>query len=121
MSESLFLNVPNSAAHHWLPVDPTFTTSQQIPDKDSIISYNRRSSVFSPVSEIVVDCAAYQGHSGGPCVNQDGRILAGLDCPEHSDPSRLHAHRCTLWGSVCDRGNGFPWLRTELVLLLPSL
>lgn len=62
----------------------------KIPDKDSIISYNRRSSVFSPVSEIVVDCAAYQGHSGGPCVNQDGRIIGIVSRVDPQDHRRCY-------------------------------
>jgi len=31
--------------------------------------------IFSPCSEITVECISYQGQSGGPCVNQDGKVI----------------------------------------------
>jgi len=31
--------------------------------------------IFFPLSEIVVECASYQGQSGGPCINQDGKVI----------------------------------------------
>jgi len=38
-----------------------------------IVQYGR--GIFSPRSEIVVECTSFRGQSGGPCVNQDGKVI----------------------------------------------
>ena len=35
----------------------------------------RKDNIFSPRSEIVVECISHEGQSGGPCVNQDGKVI----------------------------------------------
>ena len=46
---------------------------------------------FSPREEIVVRCPTISGHSGGPCVNEDGRVVGVLS---RADP--VDRHRCYL-------------------------
>lgn len=46
------------------------------------------SKIFQPNSEIVVICPTIGGHSGGPCVNQQGEVIGIL--------SRADEHRCYL-------------------------
>ena len=46
---------------------------------------------FSPLEEIVAMCPTIPGHSGGPCVNDDGAVIGILS---RSDPAE--SHRCYL-------------------------
>lgn len=61
----------------------------------------RKKGVFSPNSEIVVECTAYEGQSGGPCVNQDGEVI-GIVSRTNPNDSR----RCYL----------VPWTELEFIL-----
>merc|ERR1712066_669700 len=46
---------------------------------------------FVPNSEIIVMCVTYRGHSGGPCVDQNGKVI-GLVSRADTDESK----RCYL-------------------------
>jgi len=58
----------------------------KVPEKDSNVSSYVKNKVFSPSDEIVVDCAIYKGHSGGPCFNQDGRVVGIVSRVDPLDP-----------------------------------
>ena len=48
------------------------------------------SSCFSPREEIVVMCPTISGHSGGPCVNDDGKVLGILSRADPVDRQRCY-------------------------------
>jgi len=56
---------------------------------------------FEPNSEIVVECTAYEGQSGGPCFNQDGKVI-GIVSRTHPGDSK----RCYL----------VPWTELKFIL-----
>jgi len=48
------------------------------------------SSCFSPKEEIVVMCPTISGHSGGPCVNDNGRVVGILSRADPVDRQRCY-------------------------------
>jgi Trypsin-like peptidase domain len=45
---------------------------------------------FAPKEEIVVVCSTISGHSGGPCVNNDKKVLGILSRADPVDPTRCY-------------------------------
>jgi hypothetical protein len=45
---------------------------------------------FSPLEEIVVDCKTISGHSGGPCVNGEGKVIGILSRADRNDRQRCY-------------------------------
>ena len=45
---------------------------------------------FSPREEIVVMCPTISGHSGGPCVNDEGKVLGILSRADPVDRQRCY-------------------------------
>jgi len=60
-----------------------------IEDDDSSNSDSSHQS-FSPREEIVVMCPTISGHSGGPCVNDDGKVVGILSRADPADRQRCY-------------------------------
>ncbi|KAL7565237.1 hypothetical protein ACA910_014536 [Epithemia clementina (nom. ined.)] len=60
-------------------------------DDSSSSSDSASRNTFSPREEIVIRCPTIVGHSGGPCVNDDGLVVGILSRADPADP-----HRCYL-------------------------
>lgn len=60
-------------------------------DSSSHSSDSSSNHTFTPREEIVIICPTISGHSGGPCVNDEGRVVGILS---RSDP--VERHRCYL-------------------------
>ncbi|KAL7549708.1 hypothetical protein ACHAWF_012972 [Thalassiosira exigua] len=52
---------------------------------------------FQPRSEIVVICPTIGGHSGGPCVNQQGEVIGILSRADPADRQRCYLAPSTEW------------------------
>ena len=56
----------------------------------SEISEQAVSKSFQPRSEIVVICPTIGGHSGGPCINQQGEVIGILSRVDPTDKQRCY-------------------------------
>jgi hypothetical protein len=52
---------------------------------------------FQPRSEIVVICPTIGGHSGGPCVNQQGEVIGILSRADPADRQRCYLVPSSEW------------------------
>jgi hypothetical protein len=62
-------------------------------DDDDSSSHSSDSSsqfTFSPREEIVIMCPTISGHSGGPCVNDDGKVVGILSRADPVDRQRCY-------------------------------
>jgi CBS domain-containing protein len=59
-------------------------------DDSSQVSDSSSSTCFCPREEIVVMCPTISGHSGGPCVNDDGRVVGILSRADSVDRQRCY-------------------------------
>jgi hypothetical protein len=81
--------------HRTIDLAPGLIIKKFKPTDDNSSSSNGLSSseegVFLPKEEIVVKCNTIEGHSGGPCVDNDGKVVGILS---RSDP--VDCQRCYL-------------------------
>jgi len=66
-----------------------FKASAPLSDDSSNGSVSSRSS-FSPREEIVIMCPTISGHSGGPCVNNEGKVIGILSRADPVDRQRCY-------------------------------
>eukprot|EP00980_Cylindrotheca_fusiformis_P029458 scaffold23479_cov143-Cylindrotheca_fusiformis.AAC.8 len=59
-------------------------------NSDSDDDSSSSGSGFSPREEIVIMCPTISGHSGGPCVNDEGRVIGILSRADPVDPQRCY-------------------------------
>lgn len=52
---------------------------------------------FKPLEEIVVMCPTIGGHSGGPCVNQQGEVIGILSRADPAEPQRCYLVPANEW------------------------
>lgn len=45
---------------------------------------------FTPQEEIIIMCHTISGHSGGPCVNNDGRVIGVVSRADPVETRRCH-------------------------------
>jgi len=60
-------------------------------------------SKFIPRSEIVVICQTIGGHSGGPCVNQQGKVIGILSRSDTLEKDRCYLVPASEWGVMLKR------------------
>lgn len=61
-----------------------------IPDDDSNSSSSSSHHSFNPREEIVIMCPTIAGHSGGPCVNDEGKVVGILSRADPTQPERCY-------------------------------
>jgi V8-like Glu-specific endopeptidase len=55
---------------------------------------------FKPREEIVVICPTIGGHSGGPCVNQQGEVIGILSRADPAENQRCYLVPATEWKAL---------------------
>ena len=65
-------------------------------------------SAFKPKAEIVVICSAIGGHSGGPCVNQQGEVIGILSRVDPANQQRCYLVPKSEWKPMVRRARKAP-------------
>jgi len=65
--------------------------------KFAVYSEQRPNQTFQPTQEIVVICPTIFGHSGGPCVNQQGEVIGILSRADPADRQRCYLVPSSEW------------------------
>ncbi|KAL7579107.1 hypothetical protein ACA910_019138 [Epithemia clementina (nom. ined.)] len=75
-----------------------FTSSSEIEGGRPIVASGHSSrDCFKPREEIAVICRTIGGHSGGPCVNQQGEVIGILSRADPADSQRCYLSPASEW------------------------
>ena len=55
---------------------------------------------FKPRKEVAVICPTIGGHSGGPCVNQQGEVIGILSRADPADNQRCYISPASEWKAL---------------------
>ena len=74
-----------------------FASSGQVDERPIVVTGKSSCDCFKPREEIAVICPTIGGHSGGPCVNQQGEVIGILSRADPADNQRCYLSPASEW------------------------